>query len=200
MTAQCFLWRSIRPAARLLRRADRPRHAWPVAGGEAKTLRDSKSEENLTGVAFGKRGLLATSSDDSDARLWNIQKRTLVKRLSGHMNGMWGVAFSPDGRWLATAGKRKAGMWQVGENHLPRSFLFFVAPPRAEQKQLTSIAFSPRNWTIFTGSIDGTVRRYQCLFCGRSKQLAPYANARLRAAEGRSPSAGPLAVSLSSCP
>ena len=29
---------------------------WPVAGGEAKPLRDSDSEENLTGVAFGKRG------------------------------------------------------------------------------------------------------------------------------------------------
>ena len=70
-------------------------------------------------------------------------------------------------------------MWQVGENDLPRSFLFFVAPHLAEQNQLTSIAFSPRNWTIFTGSRDGTVRTYQCLFCGRSKQLAPYANARL---------------------
>ena len=183
---------AIDPAARTIASGSgQIAYLWPVTGGEPKELKGHT--ELVTGVAFGARGrLLATSSNDSDARLWDTRTGKLVKRLSGHMGDVVGVAFSADGRWLATAGPRKAAVWQVGENDLPRSFLFFLSPPtRAEQNTLSSVAFSSRNWTIVTGSEDGTVRTYKCLFCGQLKQLVPYATARLarlkaEASRGRS--------------
>ena len=154
-------------------------YLWPVAGGEARPLRDPDSEGNVTGVAFGRRGRMLATSSESDALLWDTRTGTRVKRLSGHMNRIEGVAFSSDGRWLATA-SRKAGVWQVGDSDLPRSFLFFVEPPkRTDGKTLTSVAFSSRNWTIVTGGQDGTVRTYKCVVCGTLKQLVPYANSRL---------------------
>jgi WD40 repeat protein len=132
----------------------------------------------VTAVAFNANGrLLATSSADRDAVIWDVAKGKGRKRLVGHGGTVAGVAFSPDGRWLATAGPIKAGVWQVGESDLPRSFLFFLT---GYERPLSSVAFAQRNWTIVTGSVDGTVRSYRCVYCGGLRQLVPFARVRLQ--------------------
>ena len=47
--------------------------------------------------------LLASSSRDHDARLWDVRTLTLVKVLHRHTAFVSGVAFSSDSRWVATA-------------------------------------------------------------------------------------------------
>jgi WD40 repeat protein len=139
----------------------------------------------VTGVTFGpKGGLLATSSDDSYARIWTVRTGQLRNTLVRHGGTVYGVAFSPDGRWLATGGLRKAGVWQVGDSDLDGHFLFFVAPPRPQQGPVRSIAFGP-NRTIVMGTGRapnvpyGAVRPYKCALCGRLPQLVTIAKSKL---------------------
>ena len=49
------------------------------------------------------RQLVATTSVDETARVWDASTGTEVWRLQGHTGGVYGVAWSPDGSKLATA-------------------------------------------------------------------------------------------------
>jgi WD40 repeat protein len=150
------------------------------------------ADDVVTDVAFGDRGrLLATASNDGNARVWNVRTGASVNVLTGHSGTVTAVSFSSDGRWLATAGARKAGVWQVGKSNLDRNLLFFVAPLRNQQGPLTSIAFT-RNQTIVMGNshlggppydVPGAVRSYKCSLCRGLPQLVPMAKAKLKSIE-----------------
>jgi len=87
-----------------------------------------------------------------------------------------GVAFSGDGRWVATAGPLKAGVWAPGVTDLPNNFLFFV---RGNLAPINAVAFSPHGWELATAARDGSIRVVDCKLCGRLPQLEVYARARL---------------------
>jgi WD40 repeat protein len=131
----------------------------------------------VTGVEFSPGGdQLASSSKDHDVRLWSIKTGKLVKVLHRHVSFVGGLAFSWDGRWIATAGPLKAGIWAVPETDLPGSFLQFV---RGNQLPIASVAFSPRGNEVATAARDGSIRFYHCKLCGGLPQLQSYAKARL---------------------
>lgn len=165
------------PTGRLLASASgKDAYLWHAATGELLGKLEGHTDE-VTAVAFANNGrLLATSSEDRDARTWYVRSRKLARRFVGHGGAVAGVAFSADGRWLATAGPRKAGIWQIGKSDLPRNFLFFLG---GNERTLTGVAFSPRNWTVLTGSLDGSVRSYSCLVCGGVRELRVLARPRL---------------------
>ncbi len=134
--------------------------------------------DTVTGVTFSSDGkLLASSSRDHHAIVWNAVTLGPVKTLIRHTAFVSGVAFSHDGRWLATAGPLKAGVWATGKTDLPESFLFFL---RGNQKPINAVAFSPRGWEVATAARDGSVRVVDCALCGRLQNLKSYARARLR--------------------
>jgi WD40 repeat protein len=165
-------------------------YVWRTSGGPPiKKLEPNGGADNVvTDVAFGDRGrLLATASNDGNARVWNVRTGVLVNTLSRHQGTITALAFSPDGRWLGTAGARKAGVWQVRKSNLDGNFLFFVAPLRTQQGPLTSIAFT-RNQTIVMGSnhlagppydVPGAVRSYTCSLCRGLPHLVSAAKAKL---------------------
>jgi WD40 repeat protein len=161
-------------------------YIWSIASDKPlRKLEPEGDTGNVTGVAFGDRGrLLATSSDDSYARVWNARTGVLRNTLVGHGGTVQGVAFSPDGRWLVTAGPRKAGVWQIGESDLVGHLLLFVAPPLPQQGTLTSVSFTPSQ-TLVIGSARnlrvsyGAVRSYSCDLCGGLQQLVRMASDKL---------------------
>ncbi|HEV7640158.1 MAG TPA: WD40 repeat domain-containing protein, partial [Gaiellaceae bacterium] len=133
--------------------------------------------DTVTGVAFSPDGtLLASSSRDRDARVWDPKALKLVRLLRRHTAFVSGVAFSPDGRWLATAGPSKAGIWAVRQSDLPGSFLQFV---RGNTTPIAAVAFSSRGWELATAARDGSIRIAACKLCGGLHELQSYANARL---------------------
>jgi len=133
--------------------------------------------DRVTSVAFSPdRKHLLTASFDHDVAIWNVATGALEKTLVGHVAVVRGASFSPDGRWIVTAGPTRAGLWEVGTGTLIDSRLYYLAGHRGT---LSAVAFAGPGWRIFTGGVDGGLRRYDCRLCARASVLARIASAKL---------------------
>ena len=95
---------------------------------------------------------------DNTARLWDVTAADPSADpivLAGHADDVLSVAFSPDGRWLATASlDNTARLWDVT-----------AADPSADpivlaghEDDVESVAFSPDGRWLATASCDNTAR------------------------------------------
>ena len=97
--------------------------------------------------------------------------------LQGHFGPVQDAQFSPDGRWVVTAGPGRAGLWDARTGAL-------VTLLRGHEGTLTSASFDLSGRVIVTGGVDGTVRTYVCEICGGLDERVELAERRL-AATGR---------------
>jgi hypothetical protein len=75
-----------------------------------------------------------------------------IHSFDGHRNRVWSVAFSPDGKTLASGSwDRTIKLWDVSGGRLIRSF-------EGHGHDVNSVAFSPDVKTLASGSYDNTVR------------------------------------------
>lgn len=106
-------------------------------------------QDNGRAVAFSRDGhLVATGSDD--IVLWDATTRTIVTHLK-YTAVVWGLEFSPDGRWLvSTHGDGAILIWNVAERALVANLNNHSGPVR-------SVAYSPSGRRIASASEDRTV-------------------------------------------
>lgn len=100
-------------------------------------------------LAFSTDGmLLASGAWDSNVRLWDLKTNKLLRTLTGHKSEVLSVAFSPDGKTLATCSKEDVRLWNIEGGH-NRSIINHFA--------ILDVAFSPDGKTLASGNDDNTV-------------------------------------------
>ena len=110
-------------------------------------------EKAVNHATFSPDGsLLATTSGDGTARLWDARSGAVVAVLKGHDETFIQAVFSPDGSQLVTASwDGTARLWDARSGAA-------VAVLKGHEETVFNAAFSPDGAQLVTASEDGTAR------------------------------------------
>jgi WD40 repeat protein len=110
------------------------------------------------------------TADPPEARLGVFDIATGEERFTSHSGSVLCVAFSPDGRWLASGGKDgRVCLWDLTRRPSPDSGVS-VRPLSGHTAEVWSVAFSADGRLLATGSSDGTIRLWN-VADGRAAQV-----------------------------
>ncbi|TDL14574.1 WD40 repeat-like protein, partial [Rickenella mellea] len=128
--------------------------------------------DSVTSVAFSPNGVwLVSGSSDKTVKIWNVKNgKSVGKSFQGHTDRVWSVAFSPDSHWIVSGSDDRtvciwdATMFDHKKNKIWSKLFPSVSGqkisqhPAAHMKKILSVAFSPCNNYIVSGSADKSVR------------------------------------------
>ncbi|MFZ0828439.1 MAG: WD40 repeat domain-containing protein [Verrucomicrobiia bacterium] len=124
--------------------------------------------DRITSIALSPdHTLLATAAEsDDDAKIWDLDRHELVQTLHGHKMAVFGVAFSPDGRTVATASvDDTCCLWAVRTGQR-------LAELGGHQGGTYSVAFSPDGKTLAVGCNEGELKLWNLATCRDMMTLA----------------------------
>ena len=100
--------------------------------------------------------ILASGSKDKTIKIWSIEKYKGIYTIPGHADEVLCVAFSQDGKILASGGAgndKTIKIWYLAENK------FLTLKGHSDVfGGINSVAFSPDGKTLASGSTDKTIK------------------------------------------
>ena len=122
------------------------------------------------GLALSANGNLLFFAGDKFAQVWDLNARKRIQTLAGHTDEVYSGAFSRDGRLMLTGSGymhargeppedgNSVRVWDAKSGGQLLSY-------RSAAWAVRTVSFAKDGTTIFAGSRDGTVRRYECEVC-----------------------------------
>jgi WD40 repeat protein len=131
---------------------------------DAESLRFVEDLDGFRGIAFSPNGnLLATESRKTmfAIELWDLVNRRSVAVMPGHTGQVFSIAFSTDGRTVASgSADGSLRIWDAIHHRETKVM-------RGHSEGILQVAFSPNQKSVVTSSGDGTLRFWDVL-TGRS--------------------------------
>ncbi len=140
---------------------------WQINGYKKTATYKGHHGHEVCSVAYTPDGTrLLTGARDGSIRVWNRQKRTLIRRFAPNLRHVLSMQVSPDGARVLSWG---------GDGLLTESVLA-TGKPYVDLKRhmgpVTAIARVPGRSTILTGSTDGFLRAWDAEKGGQLKKLS----------------------------
>jgi WD40 repeat protein len=138
-------------------------NVWEAATGKlaGPPLKHADSLRAIAGTRDGQKVL--TGGVDGVARLWDRKRGKLVHELRSE-GPIWAVAFSPDGRRLATGSDNVARVWDAATGEP-------LTPPLRHLALVRDLIFSPDCQMLLTASWDKTARLWDA---ATGKRIGPH--------------------------
>ena len=116
----------------------------------------------------------ARDAQDASIRIWNIEQGKCIQTLNGgHKSSVVTLAFSPDGKYLASSGKdRRLCIWRRQSDIKTVIFFLATAVDSAHKRILWSVHFCPHDPTLLaSGSRDGSVKIWRVVETGKCTEV-----------------------------
>jgi WD40 repeat protein/transcriptional regulator with XRE-family HTH domain len=129
---------------------------WQIQGKEPATcIEILKQHTNwVYGLAFSPDGLqMVSGSWDGTVKICDIASKRILQTLTGHIGRVFSVAWSPDGRVIASTGydDKTIRLWDVVQNR-------YRAVLHGHTGAVYTLAFTPDSREVLSGSEDSTLR------------------------------------------
>lgn len=138
---------------------------WKVETGQRIHSWLADNEGGVLTLAFSPNGkTLASGGEDSTLKLWNLQfdptfqcwdlpiSEAGGQHLAGHEGWIWSVAFSPDGKILASGGEDNLiKLWNPKTGDCLNTC-------QGHDNWIWAVTFTPDGKTLISGSADNTIR------------------------------------------
>src|SRR5262245_39307531 len=158
---------------------------WDVATGKEARRFEGHASGGVSSVQFSADGRrLVTAGQDRTARVWHVSSGRELAVFRGHSGPVEAAHFLPGAETVGTAGDNTLRFWSVPPAPPVPTLLHEPDPPSGRLASLlakaparhtgavTALTFSPDGRSVYTGSQDRTIRRWDAATGRQTAEVA----------------------------